>query len=204
MTMPSTLHAIRTALLATIVFSNTATARAADAIPFPGTRPLHLEKPLDVEMVDGINRFALRALANSAAARPALWKRDFSSHQAYAKSVEANRARFRTIIGAVDARTPSPKIQLIATLESPSRLGGTKSWSAHRARWDVLDGVTARGLVLVPAGKPVANVIALPDADWTPEQFAGLADGVSPQAQLARRLAENGCRVIVPTLISRD
>ena len=72
MTMPSTLHAIRTALLATIVFSNTATARAADAIPFPGTRPLRLEKPLDVEMVDGINRFALRALANSAAARPAL------------------------------------------------------------------------------------------------------------------------------------
>ena len=204
MTMPSTLHAIRTALLATIVFSNTATARAADAIPFPGTRPLHLEKPLDVEMVDGINRFALRALANSAAARPALWKRDFSSHQAYTKSVEANRARFRTIIGAVDDRTPSPRIQLISTLESPSRLGGTRSWSAHRARWDVLDGVTARGLVLVPAGKPVANVIALPDADWTPEQFAGLADGVSPEAQLARRLAENGCRVIVPTLISRD
>ena len=177
---------------------------AQNANPFPGTKPLSLTKPLDVVMVAGIDRFALRALAGSAAERPARWKQDFSDHQAYAKSVAANRSRFRTIIGAVDPRAGSPQIQLIATLKHPSRVGGTKSWSAHLARWDVLDGVTARGLVLTPATPPVANVIALPDADWTPEQFAGLSAGVAPGEQLARRLVENGCRVIVPTLISRD
>jgi len=177
---------------------------AEDTNPFPGTKPLTLTKPLDEVMVAGIDRFALRALARSAAERPARWKRDFSDHQAYAKSIAANRSRFRTIIGAVDPRTKSARIHLIATLNRPSRLGGTKNWSAHRARWDVLDGVTARGLVLIPDTPPVANVIALPDADWTPEQFAGLAEGVAPQDQLARRLVENGCRVIVPTLISRD
>ena len=204
MTKPSAFHAIRTAVVAVTVLAAAATVAADDAKPFPGTRPLTLDAPLDVVMVDGINRFALRALANSAALRPARWTRDFSSHEAYARSVEANRARLRTIIGAVDARTRSPRIQLIASLERPSRLGGTRTWSAHQARWDVLDGVTARGLVLLPAGEPIANVIALPDADWTPEQFAGLVEGVAPQAQLARRLVENGCRVIVPTLISRD
>jgi len=204
MTNPSAFHTIRTAMVATTVLVTSATALAEDVKPFPGTRPLTLDGPLDVVMVDGINRFALRALADSASLRPARWKRNFSNPEAYAKSIEANRTRFRTIIGAVDARTRSPRIQLIAPLDGSSRLGGTKTWSAHRAHWDVLDGVTARGLVLIPTGKPIANVIALPDADWTPEQFAGLVDGVAPQAQLARRLVENGCRVIVPTLISRD
>ena len=47
-------------------------------------------------------------------------------------------------------------------------------------------------------------MIALPDADWTPEMLVGLGDGVSPEAQFARRLAEQGCRVVVPTLIDRE
>ncbi len=191
-------------LLAVGLGWNSVTLVAEDSKPFPGTRPLTLTRPLDEVMIDGINRFALRALAHSESHRESHWKRDFSSHPAYIKSVASNRDRFRTIVGAVDPRVASPTIQLIATLGGSSKVGGTKSWSAHVARWDVLDGVTARGLVLIPSGQPVANVIALPDADWTPEQFAGLIDGVAPSAQLARRLVENGCRVIVPTLISRD
>ena len=43
----------------------------------------------------------------------------------------------------------------------------------------------------------------MPDADWTPEMFVGLAAGRAGGVQFARRLAENGCRVIVPTLIDR-
>src|SRR5262249_32092703 len=39
--------------------------------------------------------------------------------------------------------------------------------------------------------------------DQTPEQIVGLAAGVPPESQFARRLAENGFRVVVPTLISR-
>src|SRR5205814_5708911 len=35
-------------------------------------------------------------------------------------------------------------------------------------------------------------------------QICGLADRVPPESQFARRLAENGCRVLVPTLISRE
>ena len=50
----------------------------------------------------------------------------------------------------------------------------------------------------------LARVIALPDADWTPEAFAGLSDGVDRASQIPRRLAENGIQVVVPTLISRS
>jgi dienelactone hydrolase len=45
--------------------------------------------------------------------------------------------------------------------------------------------------------------VALPDADQTPEQIVGLAAGVAPEAQFARRLAENGFEVIVPLMIDR-
>src|SRR5207248_4561968 len=48
-----------------------------------------------------------------------------------------------------------------------------------------------------------ACVVAIPDADWTPEMLAGLAPGVPKESQFARILADNGCRVLIPTLIDR-
>ncbi len=48
-----------------------------------------------------------------------------------------------------------------------------------------------------------ADVVLLPDADQTPEMLAGLSPGLPPESQFARRLVENGCRVLVPALISR-
>ena len=57
-------------------------------------------------------------------------------------------------------------------------------------------------MLLEPKQKPVAYVVAIPDADQTPEQLVGLAAGIKPE-QFARRLAENGCRVVVPVLIDR-
>ena len=57
--------------------------------------------------------------------------------------------------------------------------------------------VHGEGLLVVPDGRePVANVIAIPDADTLPEHIVGLVDGVPRASQFARRLAESGCRVI--------
>src|SRR5581483_3725826 len=67
----------------------------------------------------------------------------------------------------------------------------------------VWDGVYGEGLLLEPDRPPVARVIAIPDADWSPEAIAGLSPGASPAAQFARRLAESGCQVLVPVLIDR-
>jgi dienelactone hydrolase len=64
--------------------------------------------------------------------------------------------------------------------------------------------VYGEGLLLVPTGgKPVADVVAVPDADQTPEMIAGLVEGAAAESQFARRLAESGCRVLVPALVDR-
>ena len=55
-----------------------------------------------------------------------------------------------------------------------------------------------------PKGEPVACIVAIPDADQTPEMLVGLAPGLAPERQFARRLAENGCEVLVPVLIDRQ
>jgi dienelactone hydrolase len=175
---------------------------AAD--PLPGTKPLELDQPLDVVMVDGIDRFALRELAASVAQREKYWKRDLSSREAYEQSVAPNRERFRTIIGAVDPRVEAKGIELIATNLQSAEVGKGANYKVLAVRWPVLDGVTAEGLLLEPDIAPVARIVALPDADWTPEQIVGLVPGVAPESQFARRLAENGCQVLIPTLINRD
>ncbi len=179
--------------------------RAADRPePLPGTAPLVLDRPLDVVMVDGINRFAERALADSVGQRAQFWHRDFSSPQAYEKSVAPNRERLRTILGVVDDRVKPDAFELITTTAASSKLATGGSYTVHAVRWRVLPGVTAEGLLLEPDAPPVARVIALPDADWTPEAFAGLSGGVAMVSQLPRRLAECGVEVVVPTLINRD
>ena len=76
--------------------------------------------------------------------------------------------------------------------------------TVHAVRWPVLKGVYGEGLMLQPTDAIRARVVAIPDADQTPEQLAGIAPGIEPQAQFARRLAAAGCQVIVPTLISRS
>src|SRR5438552_4048865 len=76
--------------------------------------------------------------------------------------------------------------------------------AAAGVRWPSVGDVHGEGLLLVPTvKKKVADVVAIPDADQTPEQIVGLVEGVPAESQFARRLAESGCRVIVPTLISR-
>ena len=52
----------------------------------------------------------------------------------------------------------------------------------------------------------MADVIAIPDADQTPEMICGLEaeEWQKPLSQFGRILAENGCRVLVPVLIDRQ
>jgi dienelactone hydrolase len=102
-----------------------------------------------------------------------------------------------------DARVPFDAPELIATTAQPALVGKGDGYEIFAIRWPAFGDVHGEGLLLVPNKKPVADVVAIPDADQTPEQLAGLAKGIEPDSQFARRLAESGCRVVVPTLISR-
>jgi dienelactone hydrolase len=138
-------------------------------------------------MVDGMHRFLDRETAEARAKRPAT----------------ADRDRLRKIIGAVDPRADLKALIYDATTAQPSLAGRGAGYRIHAVRWPVLDGLDAEGLLLQPDGAPTARVVALPDADISPEQLAGLAPGLDPAAQFARRLAQSGCQVLVPVAIDR-
>src|SRR5262249_36940057 len=94
--------------------------------------------------------------------------------------------------------------EFIATTAEPALVGRGERFEVFAVRWPTVRGVQSEGLLLVPKeARAIADVVALPDADQTPEQLAGLTPGIAPAAQFARRLAESGCRVIVPALIDR-
>ena len=172
--------------------------------PLPGTEPLTMEGDIAAQMVAGIDKFLLREIDLSVERREKHWKRDFSSPEAYNKSIEPNRQRLAKILGVVDERVPFDAPELVGTTKQSALVGSGENYEIFAVRWPAVREVHGEGLLLVPKGEKVADIIAIPDADQTPEQICGLADGVPPESQFARRLAENGCRVLVPTLISRE
>ncbi|MFI5380266.1 MAG: dienelactone hydrolase family protein [Tepidisphaerales bacterium] len=170
----------------------------------PGSDALQMQGDIASELVTGVDRFLMRELDRSVVARAVYWKRDFSSPEAYERSIAPNRERLRQIIGVRDARVSFAGPQVVALAGRNPVLARGVGYEVYAVRWSVLDGVNAEGLLLQPVGRErIADVVAIPDADLTPEQIAGLADGVEPASQYARRLAEAGCRVLVPTLIDR-
>ena len=170
--------------------------------PLPGTQPLAMQGDLAAQMVAGIDKFLNREIAESVARRARHWNRDFSSHENYAKSVEPNRQRFRRIIGAADPREKA-EMQVVATTRRPMLVGAGSGYMVFTVRWRVFPGVIAEGLLLLPEQKPTADIVALPDCDWSPEMAVGLVEGAPKEAQFPKRLAESGCRVLVPALIDR-
>jgi dienelactone hydrolase len=176
---------------------------ADEVATVPGTTPLDWEGELDIKMMDGLHRYIERKIAQSIEDRERFWRRDFSSPEAYEKSVEPNRERLQKILGIVDRRVAA-SMERFGDDDSPALVAKTDHYCVYQVRWPVLEGVTGEGLLLEPSGNPIAQVVALPDADQTPEQLTGLAPGISAPSQFARRLAEAGFRVVVPTLIDRS
>ncbi len=170
----------------------------------PNTQPLTLQGDLSAQMVAGIDRFLTRETEQAIGERPKHWQRDFSSVAAYERSIQPNRERLRTIIGAADVRLPVTALEFVGSTASPAMVGQTDSFVVEAVRWPVFDGVYAEGLRLSPKGESVAFVIAIPDADQTPEVLTGLSPGLPPERQFARRLAEHGCEVLVPVLLDRQ
>ncbi len=186
------------------------------------TQLLTERRPLDEVMVAGIDRFALRAINQASEQR-----RKFSVQAGDVnKSLDASRRDFAKRIGVVEKRREARGIQFDANTEQNAVVAETDEVQVLAVRWKVLDGLDARGLLLRPKkGDVVARVVAIPDADWTPEMICGVVppgdalggavDTSSAKAQgatinanasgpeYALNFALMGCEVLVPTLISR-
>jgi len=220
----------------------------------PNVAPLDWDDDIASRLVDAADAFLLRELDLAAARRDAAWTLELAALDSVTPEVvvEKRRQNLAHILGLRDTRVP-PRAELITTPDRDSLLAEGDRFTIHAVRWQVLDGLTAEGLLLQPvlpqdniiregggpgvsaevrlngtqqgrtdpASSPdgllqgglslrrrlpavqKADVVLLPDADQTPEMLAGLAPGLPPESQLARRLAEVGCRVLVPALISR-
>ena len=176
----------------------------AHSQPLPGTAPLTMAGDIASNLVAGADRFLLRKIEESTAERAQFWHRELSSWQAYEQSLTTNRQRLVHILGPRDERARQVDLELIATPAQPALRARGRDYEVFIVRWPAFGNVHGEGLLLTPNNRaPVANVVAIPDADQTPEQLAGLAGGIAPESQFARRLAESGCRVIVPVLINR-
>jgi dienelactone hydrolase len=176
-----------------------------------GTVPLLQQGNFAEQMEDGMRRFILQRLQEVPQERARLWQWDYRSAQNYEQSVSPHRERLRHIIGVVDPRVSPCIPEVVASPLGPSELAREVGYAVYAIRWPVLNapdlglsGMCAEGLLLQPEREALARVVALPDADWTPEMLVGLEQGIPASAQFARRLAENGCQVVVPLLINRE
>ena len=180
------------------------TVESATHATIHGTKRLTWEDDIASRLVAGVDRFLLRQIEASVEGRAKHWKRDFSSIEKYNNSVATNRKRLAHIVGVRDERVPFDDPELIATTTQSARIGIGNGFVVDQVRWPVIGDIHAEGLLLSPSNRDaVADIVAIPDADLTPEQIAGLASGVATESQFARRLAESGCRVLVPTIVSR-
>jgi cephalosporin-C deacetylase-like acetyl esterase len=171
---------------------------------------------LSAQMVEGIDRWLMRETERAAARRAGYWE---GGLKVAGQPVNGDpfkggeRERLKKLIGAVDERVASPQLQFLSESQSGSevfRSSGINAFVAYRVRWPVLEGVFGEGLLLVPLNaKGETNsrgpsVIALSDADQTPEQLAGLHPGIAPESQFARHLVQNGSQVLIMAMVSRE
>lgn len=183
----------------------------------PGTEPLKAEDDRSIVILDGAHAFIEEKIRSAAAGRSRYWNRDLSSRENYERSIAPNRKRLAHIIGLEDKSIPPqnyklvlkeehPNVRLekIAVNHDPLIIAETPAFRVYAIRWPVLHLIYGEGLLLEPKTQAVGNVVAVPDADQTPEQLAGLAEGIPPASQFARHLAANGYRVIIPVVVSRE
>jgi len=174
----------------------------------PGTDPFAAGADISADalasqLVDGVDRFLLQEIESMRKERREAWLAEHATPQQAQVADAARRARLAHMLGLRDPRPAFEAPQLLATPERSAVVGRGEGYAILAVRWPAVNGVHGEGLLLVPSGEPAADFVAIPDADISPEQYVGLVEGVPLVGQLPRRLAECGCRVLVPVLIDR-
>ena len=150
----------------------------------PGTNLLQESRDWKRETTAQLDALLMQRIGDARALRPQYWQRDFSSLEAYQRSIAANRQRLRERIGAIDSRVEVGDLNFDAGLNRPALRAETASYEVYAVQWPVLDGISAAGLLLKPKGSVVAGVVVIPDADQPPEMLAGLLPGVPPDSAM--------------------
>jgi dienelactone hydrolase len=160
--------------------------------PLPGTALLETEEDLSRLLVDANDRFLDAQIQLAGANRSRFWKRDFSDTEVYLNSISPNREHLGSILGLTrDALASAAPL----TIGKALPLNGSEyGITMHEVSWPAFSGVKGYGWLLSPATDPIADILCLPDAEGPPDQDL---------FSRALRLAQTGCRVLIPELIDR-
>ena len=175
----------------------------------PGTEPLTMQGDIASQLVDGVDRFLLRKLLESKPGPETVTRFQNRGPQ----RVPEMRRKLARKLGVRESRMSFEAPELLGGVNGSGPVVKGERYEVYRVRWPVLadpalpklPSITGEGLLLTPTGNqpPVADVIAIPDADQTPESLVEFS-GDKTNAPMAVRLAEQGCRVLVPMLINRQ
>lgn len=149
---------------------------------------------IDQSQYNQVRGYFLKQIAATPAKREKLWQPDFSSPRAYESSVSEHRQHLRKMLGLVEVSPQKAEVRVLA--ES----GGVRIEEVKIA----LDGdFGAQALVFLPRGSErKAAVIAIPSADQSAEDFAGIAEGMVTAGWL-RELLGRGVAVAIPEMVER-
>lgn len=174
--------------------------------PYLGdVQPIEMKGDIASKLVSDVDKFLLDQIKSTKATRSKKWMAEYEASADKEKFFEAKRKRLAHILGVRDKRIPFDSPELISTLKTSSLIATSEKYDVHAIRFPVFDGVTVEGLLLEPKiGKPMEQMVVVPDADQTPEMLCGLTGDIPEERQHARRFANMGFRVIVPAIISRE
>lgn len=179
---------------------------AADRSPLPGTAPLEMQGDIGLQLVEANGHFLDGRIAVAAQTRASRWKPDTASAAAYETSVKPQRDALAKMLGiGRDPRPAHPAFEYHgAHRDGP--LASAPGLTVRAVRWSAFGDVHGEGLLIEPEGAAIgADIVAIPDAGQTPEAVAGITgDEAMPGSAYALRLAQAGCRVLVPALIGRE
>lgn len=135
---------------------------------------------VDPAQVDGFRKevylsyeaFLRSKLAELDAQRPSLWRRDYSSIEAYERSIEPMRDRLKKMLGFWQEPADRPPLR---TWDRELLLDAD-DFTAHRFRFEVTPGLESYGITLAPKSKgPHPGLLAQHGYHGTPELVCGLA-----------------------------
>ncbi len=149
---------------------------------------------IDQRLYDQARDYFLKRIAATPSLRDTRWQPDFSSPSAYEKSVSTHRQSLRKMLGLIE----------VAPQKAVSRtLGEGGNVEVEEIRLPLDGDFSMRALLFIAkTSQPAGAVIAIPDANQSPEEFAGIREGMATAPWLQELLAQ-GVVVAIPQMVER-
>ena len=197
-------NALVTVFLAGVLLP--AAARATELVfpdTIPRTKPLLMAGEIDRKLLAGVGKFLDRELTQAADER--VQQIRGIRPEAWPAELVRRRKTLQHILGIREQENDSNVVmEIVADVGGPLSIAENDLLDIVAVRWKAFGNVHGEGLLLRPKSRIVAHVVAVPDADQTPESLLGTVEGQHNHYPYPVHLANHGCQVLIPTLISRQ